>query len=307
AASRPELPTMRSETPGVPLRYGASGSPAQATTKQPAKLIARAESGEVMQEYLLEKPEIAIGRAPNSDILLSKDKLASRRHATIRYDNGQFLLRDERSANGTFVNGQQLEETSPRILQNGDRVGIGEYELIFQEPGSPGSAEGVVDLPTIAVPYDPGQELTYRTREDELPGGDFSEVFHTKSMDAGTGVVDIPIAPPYVSPPGSLIPPLEEGREAASRPGQAGAIYKPLPDIIVPGQTTSVVSPEQLRFTAFHPKEVAVDTWNTLLVYAHIEPASQAIYADADKFKHELGNAPRKVSAPGTQLILREK
>ena len=178
--------------------------------------------------------------------------------------------------------------------------------MICRRPGSPGSAEGVVDLPTIAVPYDPGQEFTYRTREDELPGGDFSEVFHTKSMDAGTGVVDIPIAPPYVSPPGSLIPPLEEGREAASRPGQAGAIYKPLPDIIVPGRTTPVVSPEQLRFTAFHPKEVAVDTWNTLLVYAHIEPASQAIYADADKFKHELGNAPRKVSAPGTQLILRE-
>src|SRR6266487_4589574 len=122
-----EPPTIRGEAPtAIPAPT------AQATMERPAKFILRADNGDVLQEYPLEKPEISIGRAPNSDILLSKDKLTSRRHATVRYENGNYVLYDERSANGTFVNGQQLEGMTPRILQDGDHVGIGEHELIFQ-------------------------------------------------------------------------------------------------------------------------------------------------------------------------------
>src|SRR5215831_18612034 len=115
-----------------------SGAPAPAAqavmekVENPAHLILRTDSGEVLQEYPLEKTETSIGRAPTSDILLSKDKLTSRRHATVKYENGSYVITDERSANGTFVNGQQLEETAPRALRDGDHIGIGEHELIFQ-------------------------------------------------------------------------------------------------------------------------------------------------------------------------------
>ncbi|HEY7416342.1 MAG TPA: FHA domain-containing protein, partial [Ktedonobacteraceae bacterium] len=98
---------------------------------QPARLILRSDNGDIVQEYPLDKPEITIGRAQSSDILLSKDKLTSRRHATIQYENSQYVIRDEHSANGTFVNGQQIEEMVPHSLQDGDHVGIGEHELIF--------------------------------------------------------------------------------------------------------------------------------------------------------------------------------
>src|SRR3989442_1898099 len=161
-SSNTEAPTIRSEAPGV------SSPTAQATIERPAKFILRAENGDIIQEYPLEKPEVSIGRAPNSDILLSKDKLTSRRHATVRYEDNKYVLYDERSANGTFVNGQQLEEMTPRVLQDGDHVGIGEHELVFHGGGSTAQSVGVADLPTIAVPYNPPQELTYRTREDEL-------------------------------------------------------------------------------------------------------------------------------------------
>src|SRR5207248_4894781 len=86
-----------------------AGAPAD-SLEQPARFILRSENGDVLQEYPLDKPEVVIGRAPSSDILLSKDKLTSRRHATVHYENDHYLLRDERSANGTFVNGQQIEE-----------------------------------------------------------------------------------------------------------------------------------------------------------------------------------------------------
>lgn len=149
---------------------------------EPGRFVLRSDSGEVLQEYPLDKPEIVIGRAPNSDILLSKDKLTSRRHAVVSYENGQYLLRDEHSANGTFVNGQQLEDGNVYTLQDGDHVGIGEHELLFYAYGS--TASSVEDLPTMAVPYDAEHpELsTFRTLSDTsatVPGS--VDDYHTQA------------------------------------------------------------------------------------------------------------------------------
>ncbi|TMC82746.1 MAG: FHA domain-containing protein, partial [Chloroflexi bacterium] len=104
ASSGAEPPTIRAEAPSTP------GPAAESAIEQPGRFILRADNGDILQEYPLEKAEVSIGRAPNSDILLSKDKLTSRRHATVRYEENKYVLYDERSANGTFVNGQQLEE-----------------------------------------------------------------------------------------------------------------------------------------------------------------------------------------------------
>ncbi len=122
--------------------------------EHPARMILRTDTGEVLQEYALEKSEINIGRAPTSDILLSKDKLTSRRHATVSFENGDYIIRDERSANGTFVNGQQLEEMTPRTLQDGDHIGIGEHELVFQVYES--ASSGVdISVTTAEEPVEP--------------------------------------------------------------------------------------------------------------------------------------------------------
>jgi len=145
--------------------------------EQPAHFILRSDTGEVLQEYPLDKPEIVIGRAPTSDILLSKDKLTSRRHANVHYENGKYLLLDEHSANGTFVNGEQIEEAVPHELHDGDHVGIGEHELIFRTFGS--SASAVEDMPTVAVSYEPPQEVTYRTRDDAMATVPSSDEFGT--------------------------------------------------------------------------------------------------------------------------------
>ncbi len=166
--------------PGSEQSYSAPTVPPQhnAGVEQPARFILRADNGDVLQEFPLDKPEITIGRAPNSDILLSKDKLTSRRHATVRYENSAYLLRDERSANGTFVNGQQIEELTPVDLKDGDHVGIGEHELIFHAFGS--IAEHVEDLPTVSVPYEP---QTYRTQDDSQRTVASSDDYGTSSID----------------------------------------------------------------------------------------------------------------------------
>src|SRR5258707_13814321 len=155
ANTSPEPATLRADGPDA----NSSAAPvAQATLdkiENPAHLILRADTGEVLQDYTLEKPEISIGRAPNSDVLLSKDKLTSRRHATVRYENGNYVLRDERSANGTFVNGQQIEDMSPHVLRDNDHVGIGEHELLFRPFASSSSKEDVADMATINIARPP--------------------------------------------------------------------------------------------------------------------------------------------------------
>jgi pSer/pThr/pTyr-binding forkhead associated (FHA) protein len=186
-AASSDQATYRPDSAGAP-------QPSADGFEQPARFILRSENGDVLQEYPLDKPEIVIGRAPSSDILLSKDKLTSRRHATVRYENNHYFLRDERSANGTFVNGQQIEEGVPRILQDGDHVGIGEHELIFRAFESPSS--GLEDLQTVVVPFDQ-EEKTFRTQPDELATVPSSDDFGTRPVEVAEEDVE-PVAPPPV-------------------------------------------------------------------------------------------------------------
>jgi pSer/pThr/pTyr-binding forkhead associated (FHA) protein len=194
------------EPPVPPVDTSASSSAAAPVAQavidkveHPARLVLRTDTGEVLQEYSLEKSEISIGRAPNSDILLSKDKLTSRRHATVSYEDGNYVIRDERSANGTFVNAQQLEEMTPRILKDGDHIGIGEHELVFYAYKSASSDVDIESMPTITVGSSAVADITYRTREDELLTASTGDDFSTRSMNGGDSsnspdVVQDPVA-----------------------------------------------------------------------------------------------------------------
>ena len=70
---------------------------------------------------------IKIGRATDNDIVIP-DVLASRHHATLVPSPSGTEIRDERSINGTFVNGARVEST---VLHDGDVVTIGNVDLVF--------------------------------------------------------------------------------------------------------------------------------------------------------------------------------
>jgi hypothetical protein len=69
------------------------------------------------------------------------------------------------------------------------------------------------------------------------------------------------------------------------------------------GETAAALPP--LRFTALHPREVPVATWQTLLVYTHVASAAEAVLADAAKFQDELGARPREVHAMAVRSVER--
>ncbi len=130
--------TPSSEAPTVRAGGDASGAKKVET---PGHLVVRLANGEVLQDYLLQKPDIVIGRVPESDIHFPDDMLVSRIHASIHYENDQYVLRDEGSANGTLVNNQLLAKMTNRTLQDGDHILIGDHELIFKAATSPELAD----------------------------------------------------------------------------------------------------------------------------------------------------------------------
>ena len=70
---------------------------------------------------------VKIGRNTDNDIVIP-DVLASRHHATLIPLPGGTEIRDERSINGTFLNGTRVESA---VLHDGDVITIGNVDLVF--------------------------------------------------------------------------------------------------------------------------------------------------------------------------------
>jgi ABC-type multidrug transport system ATPase subunit len=70
---------------------------------------------------------LKIGRATDNDIVIP-DVLASRHHATLIPTPGGMEIVDNRSINGTFVNGDRMNTA---LLNDGDVVTIGNVDLVF--------------------------------------------------------------------------------------------------------------------------------------------------------------------------------
>lgn len=94
-----------------------------------------------------------IGRVAGNDwVLPDPDNFVSSRHATVRWNSGAFYIEDT-SSNGTFLNApdKAISRTAPARVQDGDRLFIGDFEIIVQlidaAPASPppGVGLGTVD------------------------------------------------------------------------------------------------------------------------------------------------------------------
>ena len=77
--------------------------------------------------YLLDTDVTTVGRHPEADIFFD-DVTVSRRHAEITRSGATFELVDQRSLNGTYVNGERVDRAS---LTNGAEVRVGKFRLNF--------------------------------------------------------------------------------------------------------------------------------------------------------------------------------
>ncbi|MEJ7617780.1 MAG: sigma 54-interacting transcriptional regulator [Pyrinomonadaceae bacterium] len=79
--------------------------------------------------FPLDAKEISIGRDATNPLAIN-DGSASRRHCLIRLEAGRYQLTDLDSLNGTFVNDVPTKE---RVLEDGDRLRVGNSHFVFLE------------------------------------------------------------------------------------------------------------------------------------------------------------------------------
>ncbi len=137
------------DTPG-------SASAAALTRSAGAYLILRTGS-RWSDVFRLSPPAGAvIGRASANQIVIRSDQ-ASRRHASINWDDGRWILKDLSSRNGTFLN--QVRIDSPKVLSDGDTIEIAGFAIQFsrridiagspQAAGSPAADQATDDQMTL--------------------------------------------------------------------------------------------------------------------------------------------------------------
>lgn len=100
-----------------------SGAPKLQQGPITAKLERIQLSGEVIEEFSLEKPETTVGRT-TGDLVFDDDPYMSGTHARIVAQPGRFILQDLKSRNGIFrrIRGEVM-------LQNGDEFFVGEQRF----------------------------------------------------------------------------------------------------------------------------------------------------------------------------------
>jgi DNA-binding winged helix-turn-helix (wHTH) protein len=94
------------------------------------------------RDYPLAEGDNLLGRDEECVVALPSSKV-SRRHARIRVANGEALLDDLGSKNGTYVGDRRV--VGPTALVDGDEIRLGSIVLVFRARPAAGSTETAAD------------------------------------------------------------------------------------------------------------------------------------------------------------------
>ena len=92
------------------------------------------------RQVALNRGDNIVGRAPDATVWIDAPGV-SRHHAKIRVDAVRATVEDMGSKNGTFVGTERV--TTPRVLEDGDRIKLGSIVLTFRIPAPGGSTDSV--------------------------------------------------------------------------------------------------------------------------------------------------------------------
>ena len=84
--------------------------------------------GRSIRKFNFDRDAVCIGRDQDCEVLIDNIGI-SRKHATIERANGEYILTDLKSHNGTFVRGQRIYHHQ---LTESDEFFIGKYSLQFE-------------------------------------------------------------------------------------------------------------------------------------------------------------------------------
>ena len=106
---------------------GATSANAKPAEQKATKLVVTAGE-KVGTEIALAGRQLTIGRAGDSDLVVD-DEFTSTHHAKLVFINGEWLVQDLDSTNGTLLDGKKVTTTSVVPMNTQVRVGQTSFEL----------------------------------------------------------------------------------------------------------------------------------------------------------------------------------
>ena len=130
------------------------------------------------------RPTTTVGRRKDCDLCIPSSEV-SRDHCVIHYQREQWLVRDLGSTNGTYVNGDIIQE---RKLDHGDRLTIGPLTFVIEFQGMPPISDQRIPLAGI------GDDEIFEAEAvsvDDIPQ---AEIIATGDEDLGEITDAVPLA-----------------------------------------------------------------------------------------------------------------
>lgn len=128
-APMPDPATITQATGPIaaPIDAGAT-PPGGAVPRLGPALAVRLPGGRTGEFFPLTQRVTTIGRSPECDVFLD-DITVSRLHAEVHDEVGGWVLVDQGSTNGTYVNRRLID--AREMLADGDEVQVGKFRLVF--------------------------------------------------------------------------------------------------------------------------------------------------------------------------------
>ncbi len=158
---------------------------------------------------ILGPASMTIGRSPDNQLVVN-DPQASSHHAQIYPDGQGYLLVDLGSTNGTFVNEQRLIAQSPRMLNAGDVIRIGNTSFSYEAIGAsqdvqtaPGQYGGPAYEQTV-IGYNPVPQAPQQPYPQQPQQGYPQQAYPYAQQPPDYQGYTPPVQQPYAPAPGQV-------------------------------------------------------------------------------------------------------
>jgi hypothetical protein len=213
---------------------GPDTSPAHTTIYRPTgTLTVTAPPSDAGRSVAVDPDGTVVGRDATCELALASDSI-SRRHAIVRQRDGDYLIEDLGSTNGTLLNGERLAGVHP--LHDGDRLTFADVEVEFRLSGAartprrshpPTEEAWQPDASTAASSRVPDRPASLRHELHEAPG------FSTRALllAVGGSVVGTVLTTavgtgPWGSLAGAALAPVVSTAFSTKRAGEKGRVRR---------------------------------------------------------------------------------
>ena len=119
------------------------------------------------REIGIKVPKFIIGRGEKAHLRPSSD-LVSRHHCAIRVRDGKVTIEDLKSRNGTYVNGEKIEDV--HVAKSGDKLRIGrlQLEMVIDMAAAGAKRPVVKDVAEVAARTASKTKKSDKTLEDSI-------------------------------------------------------------------------------------------------------------------------------------------